>query len=103
MFFKMSFPDIPKKDTKEFIMSIYKQADDGLSLVDILLSSERSIGVAEGIVKGEAIGVIKGARKATREMVTNILKSRAMDTAQLAAVSGMKEDDVLALQAKLGL
>jgi hypothetical protein len=111
MFFKMSFPDIPEKDAKEFIMSIHKLADDGLSLEDILLSSERSIGVAEGMVRGKAMGEavgeikgeIKGARKAALEMVTNMLNRKTVPLAEISAISGMKEDEVLALQAELGL
>ncbi|MDR1296843.1 MAG: hypothetical protein LBO05_05615 [Deltaproteobacteria bacterium] len=66
-------------------------------------ASERLAGMAEGLVQGEVQGRVERDNEKTIEIVTNILKSGAMTPSQIAAVYGMKEDEILALQAELGL
>jgi predicted transposase YdaD len=76
-------------------------------LSEVILASERLAGMAEGLVQGAAQGRVEGrvegASVRTLEMVTNMLNRKTIPLAEISAISGMKEDEVLSLQAGLGL
>ncbi|MDR1296842.1 MAG: hypothetical protein LBO05_05610 [Deltaproteobacteria bacterium] len=86
-------------------MTIVKpaKAKKDFELSEIVLASERLAGMAEGLVQGDVQGRVEGAGVRTLEMVTNMLNRKTVPLAEISAISGMKEDEVLSLRAGLGL